>query len=113
MQFAKMLRDVEIGFGGMGRTPRGIESIGFGAFDAEQVQPPYLIGMKCGSQAAEGNRQFGRPDGSIRVDADAALEVAIKNRLLPAINVEVQPVAVGTDFEFPIMPGIVGAGPDE
>jgi len=108
-----MLRDVEIGIGSIGRPPCGIKSIWVGALNAEEIQSPYLIGMKCGSKAAEGNRQFGGPDRSICIDADAALEVAIKNRLMPAINVEIQPVAVGADFKFLIMPRIVGAGPDE
>ncbi len=46
VEFSENFGDVEIGFGSVCRLPRRVKAVRLAAFDAEQVQSPYIAGIK-------------------------------------------------------------------
>jgi hypothetical protein len=92
--------DVEVWDGGVGGAPGGIEA-GLGrALDAEEIDAPDCAGIEIGCQAIHGEGDFRDPKLLRGLHGDAAAETAAQILGVAMCDIEIDPHAIGTDFEF-------------
>lgn len=99
---------MEIGDGGVGRAPGGVEAGFGGAFDAEEIQAPGGGGVEGRGEAVHGDGEFGDPNLPRVIHADAAAEGAVQVLAGAMVEGEIEPHGVGADFEFEVALGIGG-----
>src|SRR5215813_10749311 len=94
---------MEIRLWSMGRTPCGIEPRLRGAFDAEKVDTPGRTRIKEPDEAAHRYRKLCSPDLCTFIHPRSALHSAVRIRSFSMFDIEVNPIAVGTNFKFHVM----------
>jgi hypothetical protein len=113
LKLAELRGDMEIWLRRMRRPPCGIKAIGFCALDSEQIQSPDFAGIEGWRQAIQRDCQFRSPEASVGINRYMAFEVPKEMRFPAGRNIEIQPISIRANFEFPIMPGSFVAGLDE
>jgi len=105
--------NVKVWDGRVGGTPGGVEA-GLGwTLDAEEIDTPDCGGIERGGQTLHGERDFRHPKLLWGLHGDAAAQTAMQVLRVTVRDIEIDPHAIGADFEFFVAQRIRGIGLEE
>jgi len=104
---------VEVGRGRVGGAPGGVEAGLGGTLDAEEIYAPDGGGVERGDQAFHGEGDFRQPNLLLLIHGDAATQAALQVLPFAMGDIQIDPHAVGADFEFLVALRIGGVRAEE